>query len=355
MVRSQAVFVAIFDTSVDQFPSCARVRLPFTRMYKLGFKRWVGVDRPKGNGLMIEGLKGKRILVSGASGFIGRLLCSKLLEMGAQVTGLSRQPQGNEINWRICDVTDEGAVRDTVFQVKPDVVFNLASEVNAARGTEWVVPMFHANLASTVYLMAAAADAGVKRFVQAGSQEEPDPAKGDVAPTSPYAAAKWAASAYGRMFHHLYGLGVVNLRVFIVYGPGQKDRNKLIPFCILESLAGRRPKIGSGTRGVDWVYIDDVVRAFLLAAVVPNVEGMSFEIGTGRLTKIREVVEMVVGIANPALTAEFSAEGRKMETEYAANYEATTKALAWSPRVQIEEGLKRTVQWYATHDGPNTA
>jgi UDP-glucose 4-epimerase len=195
--------------------------------------------------------------------------------------------------------------------------------------------------------MTAAADAGVERFVQMGSQEEPDSAKGDVIPTSPYAAAKWAASAYARMFHKLYGFGVVNLRVFMVYGPGQKDLKKLIPYSILECLAGRPPKIGIGTRKVDWVYVDDVVRGLLLAGIVPGVEGHTFEIGTSKLTSLREVVEMVVESANPALKAEFSTEGRKMEIEYSADYSQSESFLGWRPTVDVAEGIRRTVDWYS--------
>ncbi len=296
---------------------------------------------------MLEGLSGKRVLVSGASGFIGRVLCSKLLEIGAQVTGLSRQDQKSaSIDWKKCDVTDEYAVRDAIFQSKPEVVYHLASEVTGSRDKHCVSRLFHANLASTIYMMTAASDAGVLRFVQAGSQEEPDNALGDIVPSSPYAAAKWASSAYARMFHNLYGLGIVHLRVFMVYGPGQTDLNKLIPYCILESLAGRAPKIGTGARMVDWVYVDDVVRGMLLAGIVPNIEGKSFELGTGKLTSVRETVELAVELANPEVTPEFSIDSRKMESEYFAQWELSNQLLNWKPRVALQEGLRNTVQWY---------
>ncbi len=297
---------------------------------------------------MLEGLSGKRVLVSGASGFIGGALCSKLVEIGAQVTGLSRTVQsGGQIHWLACDVTDQDAVRDAVFQTKPDVIYHLASEVTGSRDKECVSRLFHANLASTVYLMTAASDAGVSRFVQTGSQEEPDSSIGDITPTSPYAAAKWASSAYARMFHKLYGLGIVHLRVFMVYGPAQKDLAKLIPYCILESLAGRSPVVGAGTRKVDWVYVDDVVRGMLLAGIVPDIEGKTFEIGTGKLTSVRHIVEMVLGVANPALAAEFSNATRSTEIEYVANFANSTRLLNWKPQVQLEEGLRRTVEWYS--------
>ncbi|MCY2984999.1 MAG: NAD-dependent epimerase/dehydratase family protein [Planctomycetota bacterium] len=289
-------------------------------------------------------------MISGASGFIGSTLSSRLVEIGAHVTGLSRTPPSdNRIDWITCDVTDEKSVRNAVCQAKPNVIYHLASEVTGARSREWIAPCFHANLASTVYMMTAAADAGVERFVQMGSQEEPDSSKGDVIPTSPYAAAKWAASAYARMFHNLYGFGVVHLRVFMVYGPGQMDLKKLIPYCTLECLAGRRPQIGFGTRRVDWVYVDDVVRGLLLSGTVPGVEGKTFEIGTSKLTSLREVVERVVRTANPAITAEFSKEGRAMEIEYSADYSQSEALLGWRPSVTMDEGIQRTVDWYSAN------
>ncbi len=299
---------------------------------------------------MVEKLEGKRVLVSGASGFIGASLCSKLIENGAVVVGLSRKLQTSDrMEWLKCDVTDEASVRAAVFQAKPELIYHLASEVTGARDRDCVVPLFHANLSSTVYLMTAAADAGVERFIQTGSQEEPDGGNGEMTPTSPYAAAKWASSAYARMFHSLYDFGVVNLRVFMVYGPAQKDLRKLIPYCILQSLAGSPPKIGVGTRKVDWVYVADVVHAMLLAGTVPNIEGQTFEIGTGLLTSIREVVEKLVRFANPAVTAEFSTESRKMEIEYAADLRLAKSVLNWTPSVHLDEGLKRTAEWYAVN------
>lgn len=299
---------------------------------------------------MIEGLSGKRVLITGASGFIGGALCSKLVEIGAQVTGVSRTPPSvDRFDWITCDVTDAESVRNALHVLKPDVIYHLASEVTAARSREWVVPCFLSNLASTVYMMTAAADVGVERFVQMGSQEEPDSTKGDVVPTSPYAAAKLAASSYTRMFHTLYGFGVVNLRVSMVYGPGQKDLKKLVPYSILECLAGRPPKIGIGTRKVDWVYIDDVVRGLLLAGIVPGVEGQTFEIGTSKLTTLREMVEMVVKAANPAVQADFSSDSRKMETESAADYTHSESVLGWRPTVKVADGIQRTVEWYAAN------
>ncbi len=85
-------------------------------------------------------------------------------------------------------------------------------------------------------------------------------------PGSPYAAAKTAVASYGRMFHALYGLPIVHLRVFMVYGPGPQDITKLVPYVTGCLLRGEPPRLSSGTREIDWIYIDDVVEAFVAAA-----------------------------------------------------------------------------------------
>src|SRR5262249_3976919 len=148
---------------------------------------------------------------------------------------------------------------------------------------------YHSLLTSTVNVLVMAAETGCGRVVLAGSLTEPVLRTGDESPMSPYAAAKWAGSTYGRMFHKLYGTPVVVLRPFMAYGPAQAQ-GKLIPSVIRALLKGEAPKLSSGRVRADWVYIADVVEAFLSSATIPNIEGASFDIGTGRLTSMRTVV-----------------------------------------------------------------
>ena len=147
-----------------------------------------------------------KFMVTGAGGFIGSRLCARLLEGGFDVHATSRTARRDEddgVRWWQLDLADPGAVRDALDAVEPDVVIHLASQVTGVRQVALVLPTFHANLASTVNLLAATAERGHGRVVIAGSMEEPEH-PGDV-PSSPYAASKWAADGYARMFHLLYG------------------------------------------------------------------------------------------------------------------------------------------------------
>jgi UDP-glucose 4-epimerase len=235
-----------------------------------------------------------------------------------------------------------------VLTVRPAYIFHLASHVAGARDLSMVPITFEANLASTVNLMTAAADTGVKRFITTGSMEEPEPDGGDIVPCSPYAAAKWASTAYARMFHALYDFPVVNLRVFMVYGPAQQDLRKLIPYVILETLRGQAPKLSSGERRVDWIYVDDVVDAFLAAATAEGVEGQTVEIGTGNQESVRGIVERLVHTINPDIRPEFGAIGdRPMEVVNVADVERSFAQIGWRAQTTLDDGLKKTADWYA--------
>ncbi len=294
-------------------------------------------------------LAGRRVLVTGASGFIGAHLCRRLASGGARVHATSRydRPGDGPYPWHRADLAERQAVEDLVARVRPEVVFHLASHVAGARGPELVAPTFGANLASTVYLLSAVERHGCERFVQVGSLEEPEPGEPLAVPSSPYAAAKMAASAYARMFHALYGTPVVLARLFMVYGPAQKDLKKLIPYVILELLRGRPPRIGSGVREVDWVYVGDVVDGLILAAARDGLEGRRVDLGSGRLATIRAVVEELYRQLAPAETPPFGTlEDRPMEQIRRARVAETEELLGWRPATSLEAGLAATIDWY---------
>jgi nucleoside-diphosphate-sugar epimerase len=232
--------------------------------------------------------------------------------------------------------------------VKPDVIYHLASDSRAARDIEMVPITFHANLASAVNVLTSATECDCDRIVIAGSQEEPHPDEIGAVPSSPYAAAKWGATQYARMFRKLYNAPVANLRIFMVYGPEQKDLGKLIPSVILKLLAGEAPIINSGKRGVDWIYCDDVVEALLAAGSKKEADGLEVYVGSGELVTIRDIVDLLVEKINPSLQAIYRDRARPHEQEVVANPAATLRArsrLGWSPQVTLSEGLDRTIQW----------
>jgi nucleoside-diphosphate-sugar epimerase len=294
-------------------------------------------------------LQGRRALVTGASGFIGTHLLDRLRTYDVEIHAVSRHVASSEahITWHQLDLFDAEAVTHVVRQVRPDVVFHLAGDSRAARGIELVAPTFRTNVASTVNLLTALAARGASRVVVAGSLEEPDPG---APPSSPYAASKLAVRSYAELFRTVIGLPVVVLRIFMVYGPRQQDLRKLVPYVILSLLRGEAPRLTSGQREIDWIYVGDVADALIAAAVAEDAAQASVDVGSGTTCTIHSLVDRLVELIDPAILPSFGAiEDRLMEQIRAADVEAAARAIGWRPQVGLDEGLERTVCWYRDH------
>lgn len=293
---------------------------------------------------------GARVLVTGAAGFIGSALMRRLLRANVEVHALYRRtppPRESNAAWRQCDVEDAAAVQRVFADVRPHYVFHLASYVSGTRERSAVMPMLRSNLLSAVNLLSAATEFGCRRIVLTGSMEEPPPSEEWPIPSSPYAAAKFGASAYGRMFHRLYQTPVVVLRLFMVYGPGQMDFKKLVPYTIRSLLQGTAPQLSSGRRNVDWVFVEDVVDSYVRSALVSGIEGATFDIASGQPVTVRALVERLVALVDPGIRPQFGAIAERLsEQEPTADLSASEQYLGWRPTTSLDDGLQATVAWY---------
>lgn len=303
------------------------------------------------------GLRNKTILVTGASGFIGNHLCQRLLAEGGKIHGVSRQRRHrnlSDITWWRGDLAESTFTRKLIETVRPEVIFHLASHVVGHRELHAVQPTFQANLHAAVNLLTTASEIGSKRIILVGSQEEPEASQSSYAvPASPYAAAKWAASAYARMCHALYQTPVTIARVFMVYGPGQKDTKKLIPYTILSLLDHIAPQLTSGERPVDWIYVQDVIDALVVLAQSEELDGRTVDLGTGSLVTVREVVEHIADLMEADTWPQFgSVADRPMEQIRKADRQETFNLTGWQAQTSIRDGLASTIQWY--RENPQT-
>ena len=293
--------------------------------------------------------KRRTVLVTGASGFIGSHLCERLRDLGAVVHGVSRRQRndGAVSRWWQAELDDEISTRRLVESIAPDIIFHLASFVSGKREIEYVLPALRSNLLSTVNLLISATEYGCPRLVLTGSLEEVEGETATATPSSPYAAAKGAASTYARMFHSLYGTPVVTARLFMVYGPNQKDHTKLVPYVSLSLLRGQLPQLMSGTREVDWIYVDDVIDAYLSLASKEGIDGETVDVGSGKLTSVRRVVEHLTDIVEPDERPDFgSLEDRPFERVRVADVGRAYGLIGWKPKTPLVEGLTQTVDWY---------
>ena len=302
-----------------------------------------------------DALAERKILVTGATGFIGGHLCEALLALGAELHGLSLDACPENLvrgckAWAV-DLTDIEAVREVVLEIQPQFVYHLAGMVTARQDLSLVLPMLRNNLVGTVHLLLAVAEIGCERMVVVGSSEEPMANSLDTIPTSPYAAAKAAASMYARMFHRLYDLPVVVVRPFLAYGPRQEP-TKLIPYTVLTLLRGEPPHLSSGKRVCDFVYVLDVVRGLLKAAIHPGLVGETVDLGTGEGVRVRDVVELLVELEGSIVRPVFGAVPDRIgEYPQVANRAKTGRLLDWEPLWSLQDGLVETMGWYRAREG----
>ena len=229
----------------------------------------------------------------------------------------------------------------------PDYVMHLASCVTGKREIEWIRETLAGNLQTAVNILVAAEAAGVAKTVLAGSLEEPDAAESAPIASSPYAVSKWCASAYARTMHALYGTRSVTARIFMVYGPGQQDLRKLVPYVCLSAARSEAPELMSGGREVDWIFVDDVVDGLIKLAFGGPDNGDYVDIGSGDLTTTGAIAEKICSLAGTGVTPILGAvPDRAMEQVRRADVAATRRALEWQPAISIDDGLLRTFEWY---------
>ncbi len=295
---------------------------------------------------------GQRVLVTGGSGFLGSHLCRRLLDLGVEVHATSRVARitepGGPVWWKL-DLTDIDGVRRLLTDLRPKVVYHLAGSAGAKPDLALVLPTLEGLVVSSVNVLVAGTEAGCARIVVTGSLTEPTGGERSPIPTSPYAAGKWTSTAYARMFHLLYQTPTVILTPFMTFGPGQ-DREKIIPSVILSLLRRETPKLSSCLWAVDWVFIDDLVDAFLAAASVPKIEGGCFDVGTGTNQTVRSVVERIFLLMEEPTKPLFGMlPDRPSEPVRSADTMHAHQLLKWRAQISLDEGLRRTIAWYTTH------
>jgi len=296
-----------------------------------------------------------RVLVTGASGFIGSHLVRRLRTMDVEVHGTSRSrrdgaPDG--MTWHVADLSDPAATDELVRRVRPDVIFHLAGKVTGRRDRDLVVPIMQANLVTVVNLLAAATEHDGPHVVLASSIEEAGLTRPGSAAATPYALAKWAASEYALLFHRLWAARVSILRIAMTYGPAQPDHTKLLPYVIHSMLAGTEPRLSSGTRLVDWIYIDDVVDSLLAAARTEDGIGRVIDICTGTSVTIRDTIDLLRQTIGTDVRPRFGAEPeREHDRDQLAQPDDAARLLGWRPRIELADGLRRTVDWYTGQQG----
>ncbi len=307
--------------------------------------------------------RGRRVLITGGAGFIGRRLTVILAKSGAEVhvgdastaaLGLL-QERFPQIRCYELDIQDQGAVRQIVDDSLPEYVFHLAAagvsdpflplELALAVNLHGSLNVFRACFEDDPVHRAGEPADRIVRLVHTSTPYERGPgADQEPCPISHYAASKAAASAIARMYHRTKGWPIVIVRPFQVYGPGQPTQ-ALIPAAILAAQEGRPFRMTGGQQERDFVYVDDVARGYL-AAALRGVDGCSYDLGWGMTHPVRAVIDHLYDLMKARLQPVYGALPYRPGEIWSmhADIDPAFRDLGWRPQVSMDEGLALAVE-----------
>lgn len=312
-------------------------------------------------------LGGRRVTVTGAAGFIGSHLAEALLAAGAEVIGLDDFSTGKRENVAAfahdpAFTLLEGDIRDFAACEKAcegaDFALHQAALGSVPRSIEHPAETTSVNICGTLNMLLAARDCGVKRFVYASSSsvygdspELPRREGAEGGPLSPYAVTKRVNELHGRLFHELYGLETVGLRYFNVFGPRQDPDSPyaaVIPRFIRALMRGARPVIhGDGSQSRDFTYVDNAVRANILACTAPREAcGRAYNIASGGGVTVAGLFETLRALLGSDVKPAYGAPRPGDVKHSPADISLARRMLGYEPVAGFAEGLERTVEWY---------
>jgi NAD dependent epimerase/dehydratase len=309
--------------------------------------------------------QGKRVLVTGAGGFLGSHLVERLVTSGARVRALVRYNSRND--WGLLKLLPD-AVKGEMEVVSGDltdpfcasrivngcpVVFHLAALIAIPYSYTAPAQYVAVNCGGTLNLLEAARLQGVQWFVHTSTSEtygtaryvpidESHPLTGQ----SPYAASKIGADKLAESYHRSFGLPVVTIRPFNTFGPRQSAR-AIIPTIITQALSGEAIRLGHLKPRRDLTYVSDTIAGFLKGALAPQAVGQVINLGTGIAVSVGELAQMILKLLG--LSKEIVPEAGRMRPEDSevwhlqCDNRRARELLGWRPEVSLEEGLRRTI------------
>ena len=308
---------------------------------------------------------GKRVLVTGAGGFIGSHLAEALVTAGADVRAMVLYNSLGSRDWLdhsalagnmeifAGDICDHNSVRDATRGV--ECVFHLAALIAIPYSYGAPLSYVRTNVEGTLNVLQAARDEGCARIVHTSTSEvygsaeyvpidERHPLKGQ----SPYSASKIGADKIAESFHRSFATPVVTLRPFNTFGPRQSAR-AVIPTVISQCLAGQPVRLGGLSPTRDFTYVSDTVSGFMLAAQAAAVVGETINLGVGREISIGDLAATIIELTGCGLEIETEPKRQRPEASEVerllSNNSRARDLLGWQPTVSLRDGLSKTISW----------
>ena len=311
----------------------------------------------------MDDLVGARVLITGATGFIGSHLTRRLVEHGAQVHALTSTVSSiypvrlvdvrDRITLHGGNLNDSGAMASLVEHADPKVVFHLGAYTHVGKSWERVDECIQTNVHGSVNLLQALARSNYERFVYTSTSEVYGgiavPFREDAAvdPSSPYSVSKYSGELFCSMLHKGKSWPIVVVRPFNAYGPAQSP-DRIIPEIIVKALRKERLAMTQGRQTREFNYVEDLVDGFIRAATVAGIEGEVFNIGGGEEVSMRDLAQTILELMGDPISPEFGALPDR-PTEIWSMRSDVTKArsrLGLLPFRPLREGLEETISWY---------
>jgi NAD dependent epimerase/dehydratase len=313
--------------------------------------------------------RGKKVIVTGAGGFIGSHLVERLATLGAATTAFLRytstgsrgwlegSPLADHIECVWGDIRDAEGVRRLLRGV--DTAFHLAALIGIPYSYEAPSSYVATNVLGTLNILQAAREVGVRCVVQTSTSEvygsakytpidEAHPLQGQ----SPYAATKISADKLAESFHLSFALPVVTVRPFNTFGPRQSAR-AIVPTIVSQCLNGDQVRLGNLEPTRDLNFVANTVDGILSAAASPAAVGQTVNLGSGREIRIGDLLELIADLLGRKVHVEVDEQRvrppRSEVSRLLADNRRARELLGWEPRVSLEEGLGQTVAWLREH------
>jgi CDP-glucose 4,6-dehydratase len=322
------------------------------------------------NGLFGMNLEGKNVLVTGANGFVGSWLCKKLLDMKVNLFALIKEHiQGSVFNSldsnslvKISgDVQDFDYMSSLIKTNEISICFHLAAQTIVGKSNINPLETFRTNVLGTCNMLEASRINDIEVFILASSDKaygtqknlpytEDSPLKG----TFPYDASKSCADIIAQSYFYMYELPVSITRSVNIYGGGDMNFSRIFPDTIRSLIKKERPVIRSdGTPVRQYIYVDDVVNGYIsIAENFEKVKGEAFNFGSSDPISVLDVVKLITyfyGTKTQPLIKGDDSKG-EIHSQYLSSKKAR-KLLEWEGSVELEDGVKRTIEWYKNHFG----
>ncbi|MFA5145042.1 MAG: GDP-mannose 4,6-dehydratase [Candidatus Omnitrophota bacterium] len=320
--------------------------------------------------------KGKKIIITGANGFLASHVTVRLLESSARVLGIikekipasflnSKLKENKHSNLSLIknDIVDYRFIKGIFIKYRPDICFHLAAQAIVGQANKSPIPTFKTNIEGTWNILDAVREFSPKTVVVVASSDKaygehkqlPYAEGAALQALHPYDASKACADILTRVYAHTYNLAAAVTRCGNIYGPGDLNFSRIIPDTIRSIVSNNDPVIRSdGTPLRDYVYIDDVVDAYLCLAKAlylrqKDIRGQAFNFGTGKPVSVLKLVNLLIDISGnkrlkPDILLKAKIKG-EIDKQYLSSLKAR-KVLGWKPRYSLIEGLKKTFEWY---------